>query len=374
MTERRRARLGCLALLVCMLAPSLRGTGILFGTMHVTAFTPNLNTAKYSLKNDFRPYLLSMYNDQQDQNVKEFRLPVEVHVHRKQHADGSWMVENYVALPFPIYYDHMRVMKLTRSRCHANAETPELVDPLGGDMSGDIDVGTKVDYVEDQNSITPNESRFLKNRLTDVYTLARNIRKSKRHLNNIQKNKNCQRAVIEPEGFVFLFDNPDSEGMMKIHSRREPERVVPRHNLFYHLNQGLQLYFSTNEDNDLVDRFDEGDLTGNQFGAILHTTKFPRLGHFSANFFVDRVERFDLDSDAQNTLTGNKLQQDEDQQADDGVDVSGDLQGDLATQFHNFKQEHVMENGIEFEEGFSGEDGFQMFKDYLSIDHFKGNF
>ena len=378
MKEQKGQGLSRLLMTIGLLVSSMTATGIIHGTMHITAFTPNLITRKYDLKSDFRPYLLSMYNDQKDQNVKEFRIPVEVHVHRKQHENGTWMMENYVELPFPIYYDHMRVMKLTKPACHVNLQNDTKVVPV---LDIGVDDGFKSGVAVDSgngngSTISPKENIFLSKRLTDVYEIAHNINLRKKNFNERQEEKNCHGEVIEPEGFVFLFDNPVSEGMMKVHSRREPERIVPRHSLFYHLNQGLQLYFNTNQHNDLVDRFDEGDLTGNQFGAILHTIKYPKLGHFSANFFVDHVERFDLDKETQIKLTGNKFEEDEDEgeeQTNSGFDGRGSLQGDLATQFANFKKEHVMENGVEFEAGFSGEDGFEMFREYLNIDHFKGN-
>lgn len=301
-------------LLLLLLTPRpLRATGILFGVLHVTSFTPNVVTHNYNLKSSYSSYLKSMYNDQPDQNNKQFKLPVEVHVYRKQRQDGTWHMQNYVKLPFPIYYDHMRAFKLKDKRCdhpdnnlyqeQINAQISSAA-PMATENTGpQID---KLGEYDEPQTLQQTSSIFLKKHLTSVYEVSKLIKKHKQQINKKEMHKRCK-SVSEGEGFVFIFDNPDSEGMMKIHSRKEPERIVPRHRLFYHLNQGLELYFTTDEHNDLVTRFDEGDMVGDMFGAILHTIKFPHLGHFAANFYIDRVERFDLDLKTQLKLVNKEV-------------------------------------------------------------------
>lgn len=302
---RSKPHLLLIALLLLLTPRPLHSTGILHGVLHVTSFTPNVLTHKYNLKSSYSAYLKSMYNDQPNQNALEFKLPVQVHVYRKQRQDGSWHMQNYVQLPFPVYYDHMRAFTLKNKNCEQlhDEDYEGQIDAIVVDYNMDqreddgIEHTFEGDLKETQN-IHNMVSSYLTDNLTSVYDVADLIKKKKQKMDQQQLIKSCK-DVSEGEGFVFLFDNPVSEGMLRLHARKEPERIVPRHRLFYHLNQGLELYFMTGEHNDLVTRFDEGDMVGDMFGAVLHTLKFPHMGHFSANFYIDRVERFDLNLETQ---------------------------------------------------------------------------
>lgn len=283
----------------------IKPIGVMHGVMHITKFTPNISTKRYSLNAQYNAYLQSMYNDQEGQGRLDFRLPVQIHSYRKQHEDGTWRMQNYVQLPFPIYYDHMRAL-LLNDNCDQNKKdeyekAKEALSNLKTQLTNANKTLESVKEIEDYNDhfkFTSQRDKYLTAHLKDVDKM-KNLIKREKELKAIMEGSHCEIQKPVPESFVFIFDNPDSEDMIKIRSRREPEHVIPRHDLFYEMNKGLQLYFFTEEANDLVARFDEGDMPGDQFGAILHTLKFPHKGHFSANFYIERVERFDMKIETQ---------------------------------------------------------------------------
>ena len=359
-------------ILIYLFAQKCLSVGILHGSVVITGLSPNISTRRFNLENTFPVYLQSMYNDQPDLEIRKFKLPVKVHVHRKQHEDGTWRMQNYVEFPFPVYYDHMRVIKMSDPKCQPIKDEPQ--NEQNGPNQQQVDDGfsTSEDtkkYEKMGYEFRTKTDKYLEEELGTVNKRTQKILQRMR--NSPEEHQHLCKDILAPEGFVFIFDNPDSENMMKVRTRKEPEHVIPRHDLFYHLTGGLQLYFHTNENNDLVDRFDDGDMVGNQFSAIIHSLDFPKHGLFKADFFIHNVDRLDPTHDEELQILG--------EQEDDDFDQIGFEQDEysdnsLLQQFNRFKKSYSASQRKDMTKDLSGHEGYLMFKEFQEEEHIKGKF